>query len=146
MGTVDGLSVTKSDGAADCYALLNSIVTIRCTYEGSSTFSITGAFWEITPASGTPVVRVQLRQPPSGFSAVLDKKLNQTSLTINQVSQNVNASQVKCVLFLGGGVQIEDGSDMIRVLLGSMKQDLPVMFKCDYFLLSLDCRRSHHIL
>ena len=104
------------------------------------------AFWDIKPASGASITVSDVRPAP-GFTVQSDFAAKQSLLTmsINEVFQN--ASQLKCHYVIGGVP--EDGSDMIQVPLGSMKQDLLVILKCHCFccfLLSLDCRRSHHIL
>ena len=126
---VDGLYVTISDGPVGCYALLNSNVTITCTYEGSSTQPLTGAFWDIRPASGASRFTVPALQPIPGFTVRSDFTAKQSSLTmsINQVSQN--ASQLQCFFIFAGGALVVGGSYMIQVLFGSMvKEDLPVSF------------------
>ena len=94
------------------------------------------------------MIRVTAVNPVPGFTFRSAFASNQSSLTmsVNQVSQN--ASQLQCGFVLGGTSPV-DGSNMIQVLLGSMKQDLLVILKCHCFccfLVSLDCRRSHHVL
>ena len=67
-------------------------------------------------------------QPTPGFTAQFNPIAKQSSLTmsINKVSQNT--SLLQCSFAFGTGLSAF-GSDKIQVLLGRMKQDLPVILK-----------------
>ena len=103
---------------------------------------VTGIFWNITLAGETLSVRGEQRvsgsQLLSGFTVRTGATSTQSSLTIDHVFQNLNASQLQC--FLLNSSQILRGSDIIQVLVGSMKRKLLLMLKCNFY--SLNCRRS----
>ena len=104
---------------------------------------------DIRLASKASTFTVTCLKPTPGFTVRADFMAKQSSFTmcINQVSQST--SQLQCSYSFDGGRVTTFGSDVIQILLGSMKQDLFVILKCHCFCclqLLLDCRCSHHIL
>ena len=97
----------------DCYALVNSSVTMNCTYSGNNAKDLGGPYWEIRSSTGALVSVVSERNPLVGFS--LSSTLNFSSLTINQVSETLNASTIQCI-FAILFASAEAGSGKIQVL------------------------------
>ena len=88
---------------------------MNCTYSGNNAKDITGPYWEIRNSRGAFLSTVSARNPLVGFS--LFSTSNFTSLTINRVSETINASTIQCffaILF----AQPEAGSGKIQVLVG----------------------------
>ena len=103
---------------------------------------VTGIFWNITLAGETLIFRgeqpVHGSQLVPGFTVRTGTRPTQSFLTIDHVFQNLNATQLQC--FLLSYSKIFRSSDIIQVLVGSMKQKLLVMLKCNFYV--LNCRRS----
>ena len=108
----------------DCNALLNSSVTINCTYRGTNANRVIGSYWNIKSSGSTSstVVDVSSTNFLSGFD-VFSTTVDYTSLTISKVSENMNASEIQC-LFTFRISPAKAGSGEISVLLGSMKNML----------------------
>ena len=81
----------------------------------------------IRPESGASTFTVTCLEPIPGFTVRSDFTAKQSSFTMsmNQVSQNT--SQLQCSFSLNGGIVTTFGSDVIQILLGSMKRDLLVI-------------------
>ena len=79
------------------------------------------------------MIKVSLLDPASEFTlrSDLEPKQSSVTLTINRVSEN--GSQLQYRFAFTDGALVLDGSDMIQVLFGSMKEDLSVILKCQCF-------------
>ena len=99
----------------DCYGLVNSSVTMNCSYSGNNAKDIGGSYWEIRNSRGALLSTVSERNPVVGFAFF--SMSNFTSLTINQVSETLDASTIQC-FFAFLFAQPEAGSGKIQVLVG----------------------------
>ncbi|XP_062499612.1 mucin-17-like isoform X2 [Corticium candelabrum] len=115
----DDLPPSKSTELVDCYALVNSSVTMNCTYRGMNAHRLTGPFWNIQFSNSTVNSVVSAIDSLPGFTFLSALK-NYTELTIDQVSENLNMSTIQCQFDIRFTNDPEAGSGKIKVLLGSL--------------------------
>ena len=115
---VDDLPSSKRTELVYCYALVNSSVTMNCTYRGMNAHRLIGPFWNVQCSSSTVVSVVSAIDSLPGVTFFF--VLNYLELSINQVSENLNLSTIQCQFDIRSTNQ-EAGSDKIRVLPGSKK-------------------------
>ena len=95
---------------------------MNCTYRGTNANRVIGSYWNIKYSRSTSSTAVSGINFLSGFN-VSSTTVDYTSLTINKVSENVNASELQC-FFTFPTSPAKAGSGKIKVILGSMKNML----------------------
>ena len=121
---VDDLPPSKSTELVDCYALVNSSVTMNCTYRGMNAHRLTGPYWIVQFSNSTVNSVVSALDALPGFTFFSALSNNYTELTIDQVSENLNLFTIQCQFGIRFASNAEAGSGKIKVLLGSKRNML----------------------